>query len=751
MKAKLYLPTLTLFLFTVGCHQAKESDLGFNLGFEIAEYGAPKGWLNCGDSSYNLIVDSWIKHTGRYSLRIESTSKTNIQDFGCLAFLIPAKYKGENITLKAFMRTKGVDSPIGLLLRIDGESRTLQFDNMQQKGIKGSKKWEEYLVTLPLPQEAKTICIGAILSGKGKLWIDDFQVLVDGVDIKDYEPKLSPAELDKELSNSNISIPLSSKNLASREAKTLITNLELLGKLWGFLKYHHPEVGKGNYNWDNELFRMLPEYVKAQGSAQRDEILLQWIEKYGEISTCETCKEISADAFLKPDLSWIEKFSMSAILKDKIREIYRNRHQGDHFYVRMKNEGNPIFSNENSYPHMHYSDAGLRLLALYRYWNMIQYFFPYKYLTDKNWNEILKEYIPRFVLAKTELEYQLAVLLLTGEINDTHTNLTGVGDKIDSLRGNWQAPYKVGFVENKLVVIDYYKSELKDSTSLNVGDVITHVNGKKIEYIVDSIKIYYPASNEAVRMKNLANDLVRSRSKTLFIDYTSSSQSKQTMEQTLYDRKNLNMNKKDNGKSYKLLYDNLLLVKDYVGYITLKHIKASDIDKIKSEFKDTKGIIIDIRNYPNTFVPFLLGSYFVSENTPFVQFSKGNLNNPGEFTLKPALEISKIKEPYQGKLVVMVNEETLSRAEYTAMAFRAGSNTTIIGSQTAGADGDVSKIDLPGGLTTWISGIGVYYPDGRGTQRIGIVPDIEVKPTIQGIREGRDEILEKAIEIIRKQ
>jgi C-terminal processing protease CtpA/Prc len=47
-----------------------------------------------------------------------------------------------------------------------------------------------------------------------------------------------------------------------------------------------------------------------------------------------------------------------------------------------------------------------------------------------------------------------------------------------------------------------------------------------------------------------------------------------------------------------------------------------------------------------------------------------------------------------------------------------------------------------------ISGIGVYYPDGKETQRIGIVPDIEVKPTIKGFRQGRDELLERAIKII---
>ncbi len=48
-----------------------------------------------------------------------------------------------------------------------------------------------------------------------------------------------------------------------------------------------------------------------------------------------------------------------------------------------------------------------------------------------------------------------------------------------------------------------------------------------------------------------------------------------------------------------------------------------------------------------------------------------------------------------------------------------------------------------------ISGIGVFYPDGTATQRVGIVPDIEVKPTIQGVKEAKDELLEKAIKIVR--
>jgi C-terminal processing protease CtpA/Prc len=52
---------------------------------------------------------------------------------------------------------------------------------------------------------------------------------------------------------------------------------------------------------------------------------------------------------------------------------------------------------------------------------------------------------------------------------------------------------------------------------------------------------------------------------------------------------------------------------------------------------------------------------------------------------------------------------------------------------------------LPGGFQTIISGIGVFYPDKKPTQRIGIIPDVEIKPTIAGIRADRDEVLEEAL------
>jgi C-terminal processing protease CtpA/Prc len=144
-------------------------------------------------------------------------------------------------------------------------------------------------------------------------------------------------------------------------------------------------------------------------------------------------------------------------------------------------------------------------------------------------------------------------------------------------------------------------------------------------------------------------------------------------------------------------------------------------------------------------VVFALGSHLVDKPTEFVRFTVGILSDPGEFSYTRPLTIQPKAPHYAGKVVVLVDEITQSQAEYTAMAFRAAPETIVVGSKTAGADGNVSRIPLPGGLHTMISGIGVFYPDKRPTQCIGILPDVEAKATIAGIRSGRDEVLEEGL------
>jgi len=190
-----------------------------------------------------------------------------------------------------------------------------------------------------------------------------------------------------------------------------------------------------------------------------------------------------------------------------------------------------------------------------------------------------------------------------------------------------------------------------------------------------------------------------------------------------------------------------LLLQD-VAYLKLSKVESAKVTQYVHAAAGTKGWVIDIRNYPAEFVVFALGRLLVAEETPFARFTRGDLTNPGAFIWTEPLILPPYEPHYPGRVRILVDEVSLSQAEYTAMALRAAPQAQVVGSTTAGADGNVSILPLPGGRSTTISGIGVFYPDKSPTQRLGIVPDVVVRPSIAGIRAGRDEVLEAAVEEI---
>ena len=100
---------------------------------------------------------------------------------------------------------------------------------------------------------------------------------------------------------------------------------------------------------------------------------------------------------------------------------------------------------------------------------------------------------------------------------------------------------------------------------------------------------------------------------------------------------------------------------------------------------------------------------------------------------------------YGGKIVVLVNEFAISQSEHTCLFLEAATDATFVGSPTNGTNGDVTNTVLPGGIVVRFSGHDVRHADGRQLQRIGIVPNVLVRPTPAGIQAGRDEVLEAGL------
>lgn len=636
-----------------------QSDL--NLDFEKKQNDFPTGWEVLGDDQYQIHLDSTTVKSGKYAVVIENN--TNVSGFKMLSINLPDNYQGKEIRLKGSLKTENVQNGYaGLWMRIDPG---VAVEDMSEQGITGTTDWKEYEISLPLhPEKTEQIALGGLLVGKGKMWLDNLQIYIDGKNISKEKVKIYhqeyPADKDREFDKGS-SIKF------SKPSENQIENLELLGRIWGFLKYHHPAIAEGNFNWDYKLFRFLPEYQKVKTSKERDSLLVGWIKSLGEIPTCEECENNSEDAVLKPDHSWMNTDNISVKLRKKLNEVYLNRTQGEQYYISLYPTKNPKFKNEKSYENISFPDDGFSLLSLFRFWNMVEYFSPYKNLTDKDWGKVLRECIPKFINIQNRLEYEKINLQIISELHDSHTQLSGNTKELNRLKGDYFAPFKADFIENQLIVTDFYHSKNAKESNLKIGDIITHINGKPVKQIINSLRPYSPASNEAARLKTLSLELLRSPKKEVPVKYISADKTHEK-EIPFFGWGDLKIMEyyetQKQGKSYEYIKNN-------IGYINLEKIKVEDIPRIKEKFQKAEGIIVDIRNYPNIDLTNLmdLASYFITKPTSFMKFSSANINNPGEFVLGKPLIAQPDEKSFQGDLIILTNSQAQSYGETAVMLF----------------------------------------------------------------------------------
>ncbi|HEX3095457.1 MAG TPA: S41 family peptidase [Candidatus Angelobacter sp.] len=735
----LIVAALSLCSFAQDTHTSKLTDaaaLPQVLNFEDQKSaGPPAGWV--GKPEGTVFTDDKIVHGGHWAARLER----NVQSDGAFSTLhraIAMDFAGTTLELRGFLRTEQVSQLAGLWMREDGETPSLAFDNMANRPVTGTTEWTEYSVKLPVHPEARQLFFGALLVGSGKLWVDDLQVLVDGKPVGSapkVEHEKTIFDLDKKFDEGS-GIRLDTLTAIQ------IDNLATLGRVWGFLKYHHPVVLAGKMHWDYELFRIAPTVLQAADRAEANTAMVKLINGLGPVAPCKPCASLDEKNIqLRPDVKWLEdKTMLGEELSKALLTIYRNRPaEGHQFYLALAaTVKNPSFRHELSYSQVKFPDPGFQLLALYRFWNIFEYWSPNRDITGEDWGKVLAEFIPRITLAKSKDDYTLQVMALIGRAHDGHANLWS-SLAVRPPTGNCQFPVTVRFIENQAVVYDNIGQEAAKESGLAIGDAITEIDGVPIKKLVEAWMPYYTGSNDAARLRDIAMFMTRGKCG-------------EASAGILRDGKPLALKPKrvpvpsqSMGFTHDLPGETFQLLSKDVAYLKLSTVKAADAAHYVESAAGTKALIIDIRNYPSEFMVFVLGQLLVGNETPFARFTFGDLANPGAFHWTEPERLKPEKPLYTGKIAILVDEGSISQAEYTSMAFRASPRAIVVGSTTAGADGNVSGFALPGGLNTMISGIGVFYPDKKPTQRIGILPDFEVRPTIAGIRAGRDEVLEEAL------
>nr|WP_216671493.1 AraC family transcriptional regulator [Saccharibacillus qingshengii] len=138
-----------------------------------------KGWFMSGSHPfhYEMGVDRKTVHRGTGSGYLKSVSADSPGQFGTMmqAFRADA-YKGKRIRLSAFVKTEAVKRGFAALwMRVDADDgESLQFDNMANRTLTGTRDWNHYAIVLDVPGRSDQISFGVLLSGSGQVWVDGF-------------------------------------------------------------------------------------------------------------------------------------------------------------------------------------------------------------------------------------------------------------------------------------------------------------------------------------------------------------------------------------------------------------------------------------------------------------------------------------------------------------------------------------------------------------------------------------------------
>lgn len=523
-------------------------------------------------------------------------------------------------------------------------------------------------------------------------------------------------------------------------------HLQKLCKVWGFVKYHHPAVvNGGEADWDQALLEILPDVLEARDTTTLNTLLFSWVDALGSVESIEdtaaTDYQLPPEIgrWVSPLMGWIEDEAyLGEALSRRLIELKQ---------IHIENRDMPLdriemgvrapFYWEKTYGSAYHISEGHRLLALFRYWNAFAYYSPYTDIMDEDWDAVLARMIPTMLAAKDNQSYLLCLSELTAATQDAHAMVFS-SDILQKHFGPNLPPVLFTQVEGQIVILEV-SPEFEETCPLQPGDIVLALDGTPIAEVIRQqiryVSVPYP-DKVAGRLQFC---LFRSKNKSMRFRVLRGQQEAELdvpcLQGTHFAGNELPSHE---------------WVAQGIGLLNPGFLAQEELPLILEEFKDADGFIVDLRQYPA--VPLMLDmpSFVYAQTEIFNIISFPDYGAPGEFMMLPNEMGEENPNYYRGKLVILIDQTSMSQPEFTAMLLRKGPSAIVMGENSLGADGDVIGVPLPGNTLATFSGIGIFTPEGNQTQRIGVAPDIYVYRTIEGIREGRDELLEAAIAHILK-
>lgn len=509
-------------------------------------------------------------------------------------------------------------------------------------------------------------------------------------------------------------------------------------KIWGLMKYYHPEVKSLNLNWDSIACKYIPEILNSRSYNTYNTSISGLINEVSPLADGgDNLKDKKfEETFNNLDFDWIENTKLfTKKNSSEINHIIKNYHA---YKPKYPNEvyGKPYWQvNKKNELSFACSKPIKNYLIAFNYWNFVNYFSSHKNFTDTAWSEILIGLIQECNQYPNEIHRI---------ISKTHALLND-GNAACNYLFTEKTPFKFKTINDTTLISGI--ADDKFEGIVNIGDQVSGINGINIQAQRELLALHTSAPTKVTlshlidkRLPIYSKDsnvikIINQTGKVKTIDYT---------------KVEVETDKKKKKKKKKEKYWKILEPYNY-GFIDLDNVSFEDIYKIMKKFRKTQGLILDFRDFPRA-SPKLL-KYLTPSRKPTYETYSPVFGIPGTFTKhvfsQEAYKDTKFK--YSKPIVILINENTKDFAESMALVYKSYENTSFVGRSSAATNGQIMSLILPENIKLHFSVTGTTFPAGEQFERIGITPAVYVSETVNDFRQAKDKILEAAIKFLNEQ
>jgi len=377
-------------------------------------------------------------------------------------------------------------------------------------------------------------------------------------------------------------------------------------------------------------------------------------------------------------------------------------------------------------------DEDLHLGGIVIAWNVFQHFYPYFDVVDTDWENVLSGTISDALTSWTTVDYYNTLRRMIAQLHDGHGDVY-----LPEAPQKARPPFLVDWIEDQVVVV-----ATVDSVKFKPGDIVESIDGIPATELLAEEEALISGSPQRKRFRALSQFGSGPVDSEVHVSVVRNGEQMEIF-----------VTRSQVGELYEERPADIEEIEKGIFYVNLDLIQMASFVERVDELARAEGVIFDLRGFPNLnsgVLAYLTDTPLQWTQQLIPQFIYPDRENiVGYDTLGQRLMPAQ-QPGFEGKVTFLINGQASNSAESMIGIVEHYKLGEIVGQSTAGSIGYLNPFRLPGGIQIIWTGTHVVKHDQSQLHSIGIQPTVRINRTIEGVRAGRDEYIEKALAIIRR-